>query len=87
MIPLDEARAYILDRCPVPATEVVDLRETLGLVLSEPVEAIDAVPPFDNTAMDGFALRAADTVGAPIELSIVGTLAAGSVAEKEVGVG
>ncbi len=87
VIPLDEARAYILDRCPVPATEVVDLRETLGLVLSEPVEAIDAVPPFDNTAMDGFALRAADTVGAPIELSIVGTLAAGSVAEKEVGVG
>ena len=87
MIPLEEARAYVLDRCPAPVAGVVDLRGALGLVLSGPVGAVEAVPPFDNTAMDGFAVRAADTAGAPVGLFIVGTLAAGSVSDREVGVG
>lgn len=65
----------------------VDLRSALGLVLAEPVEAVESVPPFDNTAMDGFAVRAADTAGAPVDLSIIGTLAAGSVSDREVGAG
>ncbi len=87
MIPFEEARAYVLNRCPAPVAGVVDLRGALGLVLSEPVCALEAVPPFDNTAMDGFAVRAADTTGAPVALSIVGTLAAGSVPDTEVGAG
>ncbi|MBS1264566.1 MAG: Molybdopterin molybdenumtransferase [Acidimicrobiaceae bacterium] len=87
MIPLEEARAYVLDRCPAPVADVVDLRGALGLVLSEPVDAVEAVPPFDNTAMDGFAVRAGDTTGPPVALSIVGTLAAGSVSDTEVGAG
>jgi len=87
VIPLEEARAYVLDRCPAPVAGVVDLRGALGLVLSGPVGAVEAVPPFDNTAMDGFAVRAADTAGAPVGLFIVGTLAAGSVSDREVGVG
>jgi|TARA_B100000959_G_scaffold205970_1_gene216000 molybdenum cofactor synthesis domain-containing protein len=87
VIPFEEARAYVLNRCPAPVAGVVDLRGALGLVLSEPVCALEAVPPFDNTAMDGFAVRAADTTGAPVALSIVGTLAAGSVPDTEVGAG
>ncbi len=52
--------------------------DAAGLVLAEPVMAGEPVPPFDNTAMDGFALRAADTAGAPVALDVVATLAAGA---------
>ena len=37
-----------------------------GLVTAEPIIAIGDVPPFDNTAMDGFAVRSVDTVGPPV---------------------
>src|SRR5438270_2023026 len=43
-----------------------------------PLEAEELVPPFDNTAMDGFAVQAADTADPPVELKVVGTLAAGA---------
>jgi len=52
--------------------------DAVGLVLAEPVIAGEPVPPFDNTAMDGYALRAADTAGAPLALDVVATLAAGA---------
>ncbi|MDP6288056.1 MAG: molybdopterin molybdotransferase MoeA, partial [Acidimicrobiales bacterium] len=61
-----------------------------GLVLAESVDAPEHVPAFANTAMDGFAVRAADTVGAPVVLEVVGTVAAGVdpvVAGIEVGSG
>ena len=59
----------------------------LGLVLAEPVLATEAVPPFANTAMDGFAVRAVDTVGAPVRMAVVGTLAAGDAPDRPVGPG
>ncbi|MBL6924001.1 MAG: molybdopterin molybdenumtransferase MoeA, partial [Acidimicrobiia bacterium] len=46
MIPLEEARAFVLHRCPPPVPADVDLRSALGLVLAEPVEAVESVPPF-----------------------------------------
>lgn len=58
--------------------------DALGLVLAEPVRATESVPPFDNTAMDGFAVHASDTVGAPVELEIVETIAAGHAPVVEV---
>ncbi|MBC8365625.1 MAG: molybdopterin molybdotransferase MoeA [Actinobacteria bacterium] len=87
MIPLDEAQAHVRDRCPAPVATTVALSEALGLVLAEPVVATEAVPPFANTAMDGFAVRAADTVGAPVRLTVVGTLAAGAAPDRPVGPG
>ena len=45
------------------------------------------VPPFANTAMDGFAVRAADTAGAPVTSEVVGTAAAGAAPGVEVGAG
>ena len=87
MIPLDEAQAYVRGRCPAPVATAVALREALGLVLAEPVLAAEAVPPFANTAMDGFAVRAVDTVGAPVRLAVVGTLAAGDAPDRPVGPG
>ena len=87
MIPLDQARTHVLDRCPVGPVTTVALDEAVGLVLSSDVTSAEDVPPFANTAMDGFAVRAADTVGAPRELAVVGTLAAGAAPDVEVGPG
>jgi len=77
----------VLDRVPRRAPVPVPVGEALGLVLGEDVVASEQVPPFANTAMDGFALRAADTTGAPVELEIVETIAAGHAPTVEVGPG
>lgn len=65
--------------------------EALGLVLARDVVAGEAVPPFANTAMDGYAVRADDTCGAsvasPIRLAVVGELAAGAAPSIHVGPG
>ena len=63
------------------------VRASLGLVTASPVTAAEDVPPFDNTAVDGFAVVAADTVTVPVELDVVGTLAAGGAASAAVGPG
>ena len=87
MIPLDEARAHVLDRVRrVEATNVA-IADAAGLVLATDVVAAELVPPFANTAMDGFAVRAADTAGAPVTLDVVGTIAAGATLDGEVGPG
>lgn len=71
---------------PLPI-ERVPLAAALGLVLAEPVDAPHPVPPFDNSAMDGFAVRAADTAGAPVTLRVLEDVAAGSVPTSPVGDG
>ncbi|MEZ5166934.1 MAG: molybdopterin molybdotransferase MoeA [Acidimicrobiales bacterium] len=60
------------------------LAEAGGLVLGTDVVADEMVPPFENTAMDGFAVRAADTVAAPVTLAVTGTIAAGTAATRPV---
>ena len=87
MIPLAEARSHVLDRVAVLPARQVPLDEALGLVLAEPVASAENVPGFANTAMDGFALQAADTAGAPVELEVVGTVAAGDAGTTSVGPG
>ncbi len=87
MISLAEARAHLLDRCPEPVVSEVPLAEARGLVTAAPAVATEAVPPFANTAMDGFAVQAADTAVPPVDLGIVGTLPAGVAPDVKVGVG
>ncbi|MEY2570505.1 MAG: molybdopterin molybdotransferase, partial [Acidimicrobiaceae bacterium] len=78
MIPLEEATAYVLERVgPLEAVERTPA-DALGCVVVEPVVSPEPVPPFENTAMDGYAVRATDTAGAPVELPVAGTLAAGA---------
>jgi molybdenum cofactor synthesis domain-containing protein len=78
VIPLEEARAHVLATVRrLPAIRL-PIDDAVGRVLAEPVTADESVPPFDNTAMDGFAVRSADTAGAPVELEVVATLAAGA---------
>ena len=78
LLSADEARAYVVSNCaPQPVVDV-PLSDALGCVLAEPVVSSEAVPPFANTAMDGYAVRAVDTVSAPIDLEVIGTIAAGA---------
>ncbi len=91
MISLEEARARLLADCPPAPAEQVALADALGLVLAEDVAAPEAVPPFASSAMDGFAVRAADVAAAgdraPARLRVTGTLAAGAAPEVPVGPG
>ena len=66
-----EHRAAVADLlAPMPA-EPVSLREARGRVLAEPLLAAVALPPFDNSAMDGYAVRAADVAGATEDDAVV----------------
>ena len=75
MISIEEARELILSQCvPLPG-EDVPLPDALGRVLATSVEAGFDVPPFSNSAMDGFAIVAADSDSAgadsPVSLEVV----------------
>ncbi len=71
-----EARRIILDRAPVLESEVVSLLDAGGRVLAFDVVAPWDLPAWDNSAMDGFAVRASDCPG-PAALEVAGTLPAG----------
>ena len=87
MIPLQEARTHVLERVETLPAGRFDLAEALGLVLAEPVFSADPIPAFANTAMDGYALQADDTRGAPVTLEVVGTIGAGYDGDLQVGAG
>ncbi len=87
MISLDEARAHVLDRVAMLGPVSIDLADAAGLVLAADTIADELVPPFANTAMDGYAVRASDTVGAPVRLAVVGTVPAGSTFEGTMNTG
>ncbi len=91
MIPLAEAQQRILDSIAPLTPREVPLGAARGLVLASDIVASEMVPPFANTAMDGYAVRAADTHGASeqsgVRLRIVGELAAGAAPTVAVGPG
>jgi molybdopterin molybdotransferase len=88
MISVEEALERILSYVGRLEPEERPVPETLGQVLAEHVEAAFDIPPLDNTAMDGYAVRAADTEGAseesPVRLRVSGELAAGYIFNGEV---
>ena len=91
LLSLDEAITAVAAAAAPPPWEPVSLGEALGRVLAEDVRSVDEVPPFDNSAMDGYALRAADTEaateGAPARLRIAGESRAGAPAPVSPGPG
>lgn len=87
MIPLEEAKERVWGRISPLSPVKVLVREALGCVLAEDIVATEAIPPFDNTSVDGFALRSADVENCPTELTIVGEVRAGSWPEVGVGPG
>jgi molybdopterin molybdotransferase len=88
MISVEEALERILSFFERLAPEEQPLLDALGQVLAEDVASPIDIPPLDNTAMDGYAVRAADTSGAseasPVRLRVIGELAAGYLFDGEV---
>ena len=82
MIDITEARRYVLDRCPAAAPQEVPCREATGLVLAAAVIAVEDVPPFANSAVDGYAVVAASVATVPVDLPVVGEVAAGSFTDR-----
>jgi molybdopterin molybdotransferase len=82
--PLLDAQREVLAAVPALPESRVSLTQSLGLVLAVDVVAPHDVPPFDNSAMDGFAVRSSDVVSVPVELEIVEDVSAGHVASTSV---
>lgn len=76
-ISIAEAQRLILERAKPLEAERVPVERAAGRVLAEPVAATVDLPPFPSSAMDGYALRAADTASAPVTLPVVERIAAG----------
>lgn len=75
LLSVDEARRAVLALAPAPVPEEVTLADALGRMLIRPAAARLTQPPFDASAMDGYAVRAADLPGT---LTVVGEAAAGA---------
>ena len=87
MISLVEAQEIVIGGCePVPPV-IVDCQQMSGRVVAQDVVATEFIPPFDNTAVDGFAVRAQDVTTAGVELEVLGVIGAGHVASYEIGAG
>lgn len=92
LIPLDEAKKLVDENVqPIKRKEHVPLSDLLFRILAEDVVSGIDVPPYDRSAMDGYAVRAVDTFSAgkfePVELRCVGVVHAGEVPSKKIGPG
>jgi len=85
--PLAEMQAEILDAMTVLPATAIAIEDCIGLVLAGDVIAAHDLPPFPNSAMDGYAVQAADVATVPVELTVLESVAAGSVPTRAVGPG
>jgi len=79
MRPLEQAQIDVLDVMPTMASEKISISDALGRVLTEAAIATTLVPPFPNSAMDGFAVRSADVDGTTVTLPVNEDVPAGTV--------
>lgn len=88
LIPYPDACAAIADACPAGPQELIPVRRSLGSAQAAAATGLIASPAFNNAAMDGFAVRAADTgaasPGKPVDLPVVGERRVGAPAEAAV---
>ncbi|HEY8183243.1 MAG TPA: molybdopterin molybdenumtransferase MoeA, partial [Thermoanaerobaculia bacterium] len=84
MISVEEAQERVLAEIAIVGTEQVAFTDALGRVLREDIIAANDVPQADNTAMDGYAVRAEDIANPPVRLRVIEDLPAGHVAAKKV---
>jgi molybdopterin molybdotransferase len=88
LLPVEEALARLLTAAlPIAETEAVSLHEANGRVLAADLAARLTQPPFDASAMDGYALRAADAAEVGSVLTVIGESAAGHGCSGQVGAG
>jgi molybdopterin molybdotransferase len=88
MVSVDEALSRILNRIQILGFEKVDIITSLGRVIGEDIFVPRDIPPLDNSAMDGYAVRATDIKGAsresPISLKVIEELPAGALPQMSV---
>lgn len=91
MISADEALQIVLENVSPLGVERVPTLDVLGRVLAEEVRAPRDIPGFDNSAMDGYAVRSADVALAsesnPVRLTVLETIAAGAMPSRRLGPG
>lgn len=88
LLPEEEARSQILALCAPLPSEWLPLDDALGRVLAEDVMAQRTLPPWDNSAMDGYAVRSADLAGPlPVRLVVGETIYAGAVGSQALASG
>ncbi|RWD92437.1 gephyrin-like molybdotransferase Glp [Mesorhizobium sp.] len=87
LVPVAEALERLLDGAAALPGESVPLADAAGRVLAEPVVALRTQPPFEASAMDGYAVRSADVASAPARLSVIGVAPAGRGFTGSVGDG
>jgi len=91
VISVDQALVNVLEHVDILDSEESPILSCLGQVLAEDVFSAINIPPLDNSAMDGYAVRAADTRGAspksPRILRVIDTVGAGAVSRSEVAPG
>jgi molybdopterin molybdotransferase len=91
MISFSEAQALLRSHLLTLEAVRMPLDRTLGRVLARPAVSDIDMPPFNKSAMDGFALRSADVGGAtpeaPVQLRLAGEVAAGTVPDRDIGPG
>jgi molybdopterin molybdotransferase len=87
LLSVADALALVLaDAVPLPA-EAAAVVDACGRVLAGDLVALRTQPPADVSAMDGYAVRAADVAAAPVHLTVVGEVAAGRPFDREIGPG
>ena len=87
MISFDDALAIVLKNTPLLAERKVALKETAGCTLAEDIVSDVDMPPFNKSAMDGYAVRSDDLRDIPVKLKIIEDIPAGSRPTKEIGPG
>jgi molybdopterin molybdotransferase len=86
-MPVADALTRILEGATPPPSELAPLGEAHGRVLAEDIAALGTQPPADVSAMDGYAVRAADIATVPVTLKLIGEVAAGHPFAGTVGQG
>src|SRR5262245_63594133 len=92
LTPLSEAQKVVLETTPVLGLEKISILDALGRVLGEDIVAERDNPPWDNSAMDGFAVRWDDirqehAIQKPVTLTVIEDVSAGKMPSKSVGPG
>ena len=87
LLSVADALQRVLEHAAPLPTEKVPLSEAAGLVLVAPLKALRTQPPADVSAMDGYAVRAADVANAPVRLKVIGEVAAGRPFGQALGAG
>jgi len=91
LLSVEEARARVLSKFQPVASETSSLTKSAARILAMDIVAADDLPPFDNSSMDGFAIRAADSSNAapasPLTLRVVADIPAGSTPKVSLAAG